>query len=135
MTRSSLPSRGAVPHLPDGVTVNDDEPAPRLVGTVEAAVLAGVTVRQLNHWAACGYLRPLRVGGGRGGQGTQWQWDERDVAAAARFGALSSALGGGRGLLLTFAQQLAARELDDQEAVGVMLDEGRFTVTVEVRRA
>ena len=131
MTPSSLPSRGARPHLPDGVTVNGTG---TVYGTVDAARLAGVTVRQLNHWAARGYLRPARVPDPRNG-GTMLQWDERDIDAAAKFGALSTALGGGQGLLWTFAQALAARRVTDEEAVGILLEVGRFVVTVEVSRA
>lgn len=102
-----------------------------MVGTIDAARLAGVTVRQLNHWAARGYLRPHREGDGS--QGTRLRWDARDVEAAARFGALSAALGGGRGMLWTFAQALAV-EGTEEEAVGVLMEVGGFTVTVEVRR-
>lgn len=101
-------------------------------GTIDAAAMAGVTVRQLNHWAAEGYLRPERiVGPGRGS--VQLRWDQRDIDAAARFGALSAALDGGSGLLWRFAEALTAPH-DTDDAVGIILDEGRFTVSVEVRR-
>ena len=100
-------------------------------GTIDAARKAGVTVRQLNHWAARGYLRPIAVSA-PGHAGMKWQWDERDIDAAARFGALSAALGGEQGLLWTFARALAVPRATD-DAVGVMMDVGRFRVTVEVR--
>jgi hypothetical protein len=105
----------------------------RMYGTVDAARMAGVSVRQLAHWAARGYLRPVRVPGlGQGGK--QLQWDERDIDAAAKFGALSAALGGGGGLLWTFAQALTVpRGID--EAVGVIVEVGQFVVTIEVQRA
>ena len=102
-----------------------------MYGTIDAARMAGVSVRQLNHWAARGYLRPERVPDARNG-GTMLQWDERDIDAAARFGALSAALGGGGGLLWRFAQALAAARGSD-DAVGIIMEEGRFTVTIEVR--
>ena len=101
-----------------------------MYGTIDAARMAGVSVRQLNHWAARGYLRPARVPDARNG-GTMWQWDDRDIDAAARFGALSAALGGGGGLLWTFAQALVAQRGTD-EAVGVIMQQGRFTVTIQV---
>lgn len=102
-------------------------------GTIDAARMAGVTVRQLNHWAQCGYLRPIRETGHHTGQGgVMLRWDTRDIDAAARFGALSAALAGGKDLLWTFAQALT-REHD--EVVGILMDEGRFTVSVEVRDA
>jgi hypothetical protein len=100
-------------------------------GTIDAAAIAGVTVRQLNHWAKCGYLRPLRETGNHVGHGgVVLRWDMRDIDAAARFGALSAALAGGRDLLWTFAQALTAPY---GEAVGIVMDEGRFTVSIEVR--
>jgi len=46
--------------------------------TVEAAKLANVSVRQLNHWAACGYLRP--IGGGSSGKRYRWPIGEIDLA-------------------------------------------------------
>ena len=105
------------------------------VSTVEAARLAGVTVRQLTHWADAGYLRPMRTKGDKlgGHAGVRLRWDARDIDAAARFGALSAALGlgnGGVGVLRTFASALA---VPYGEAVGVLVEAGRFTVSVEVR--
>ena len=99
--------------------------------TFDAAVLAGVTVRQLTHWAASGYLRPLRTGKGDS-SGSRLRWDVQDIEAAARFGALSAALGSGHHVLRVFSQALA---IPHEDAVGVMLQEGRFTVTIEVRSA
>jgi MerR HTH family regulatory protein len=99
--------------------------------TVEAAARAGVTVRQLTYWADRGYLRPERVVRGAGRGEHAWRWDETDIDAAARFGALAAALGSGRFLLTTFAQALAVPYGD---AVGILIDEGRFTVSIEVRR-
>ena len=100
-------------------------------GTIDAARLAGVSVRQLTHWADLGYLRPIReVGHGYGGK--RYQWDMRDIDAASRFGALSAALGlGGSRMARTFSRTLAVPY--DPDLVGVMVDVGRFTVTVEVR--
>jgi hypothetical protein len=99
--------------------------------TVDAARMAGVTIRQLNHWAACGYLRPHREGSGSH-QGTRLRWDERDIDAAARFGALASLVVPTKQpseLLVAFARRLA---LPYDEAVGILVDLGRFSVVVEV---
>jgi len=51
-----------------------DEP----VNTVQAAKMANVSVRQMNHWAACGYLRP--IGGGSSGRPYRWTVGEIDLA-------------------------------------------------------
>ena len=101
-------------------------------GTIEAARMAGVTVRQLNYWAARGYLQPVREIA-RDDHGTRWVWSGRDVDAAARFGALSNALGLGSSarLLREFAERLAGVDAY-AEAVTVILEAGRFIVTVKV---
>jgi hypothetical protein len=97
--------------------------------TIDAARMAGVTIRQLNHWASCGYLRPLRIGTGQ--QGTRLRWNADDVDAAARFGALASlVVNGGQPLLKCFAQRLAIGDYGG--AVGVVIDLGRFNVCVVV---
>lgn len=99
--------------------------------TIEAARMAGVSVRQLTHWADRGYLRPIRTGTGAS-SGSRLRWDSRDVDAAARFGALSAALTGTH-LLRVFSQALACTH--EADVVGVLLDRGAFTVSVEVRDA
>jgi hypothetical protein len=97
--------------------------------TIEAAARAGVSVRQLTEWADRGYLRPLRQGNGDQ-QGTRWRWEARDIDAAARFGALSHALRSPRWLFTTFGQ---AFTLPHGDAVGILMDCGRFAVSIEVR--
>jgi hypothetical protein len=102
--------------------------------TAEAALRAGVTVRQLNHWASRGYVRPLRANGAGHG-GTRLRWEARDVTAAGRLGALSQALGLGAGpgadLLGRFAQSLAVHHGDD--AAGVLVLVGDYEVELTVR--
>jgi hypothetical protein len=97
--------------------------------TIEAARLAGVTVRQIRHWADCGYLRPERHNG-KGHGGVVFSWDTRDVTDAAILGAVSAALGH-RNLLQSFAYSLATKH--SARKVGILIDTGAYTVTVEVR--
>ena len=55
-------------------------PAPREeLASPEVCGLAGVTYRQLNYWAARGYLRPVRTGHGSG-HPMLWPADEAAVA-------------------------------------------------------
>ena len=105
---------------------------PETWSTIDAAARAGVTVRQLTQWADRGYLRPERVTRDAGRGEHALRWDARDIDAAARFGALSAALGRNRrAVRTTFAQALA---LPHGDAVGIMFDYGRFAVSIEVRR-
>ena len=105
--------------------------------TVEASERAGVSIRQLHSWANEGYLRPIRIAGTNGRAGMSMRWETRDVEAAAIMGAVSRALNlgpnaYGPGMLYLFACALAVRQGD---AVGVVLTEGEYEVTVEVRHA
>jgi hypothetical protein len=97
--------------------------------TIEAARLAGVSVRQIRHWADCGYLRPERTNG-VGHAGVVFAWDSRDVSDAAILGAVSAALGH-RNLLQSFAYSLATKH--SARKVGILIDTGAYTVSVEVR--
>ena len=64
-----------------------------LYPTVEAAGLAGVTVRQLRSWADSGYLRPARHNGhGRGLASTVLAWPIGEVDRAEILGVLSRQL-------------------------------------------
>lgn len=100
--------------------------------TVEAARIAGVSVRMLRHWEAVGYLRAQRTEGHGTGYASQvLAWDEDDIEAAAYLGAVSRAMGqSGANLMQLFAHALAVPHGDN---VGVSVDSTNYTVTVEVR--
>lgn len=57
------------------------------MSTVAASRLAKVTVRQLNHWAASGYLHPRREPGA--GQGGTFVWPPEEVDRAEMLGILA----------------------------------------------
>jgi hypothetical protein len=102
--------------------------------TIEAARVAGITVRQANHWAVRGYVRPERVNGS--GSGYRLRWSDEDVSKAAMLGALSRVLGQGPDgtgePLRTFAAKLAVQR--GAGVCGVLVDDGRgYEVTIEVR--
>jgi hypothetical protein len=59
------------------------------MSTIDAAKEAHVSVRQLNHWAATGYLHPRRDPGGGFGN---WAWPVEEVDRAEMLGVLSRAL-------------------------------------------
>ena len=100
-------------------------------GTIEAARMAGVTVRQLQYWAARGYLQPVREITSDE-RGARWVWSGRDVDAAARFGALSNALGLGQSARLFARLAAVIGDAPYEQTVALVLDVGRFTVRVEV---
>jgi hypothetical protein len=93
--------------------------------------MAGVSVRQMNHWTERGYLRPERVGNGDG-TGTRFAWESRDISHAAILGALSSVVDKGS-LLKLFAYTLATPESRDMDEVGIIVDTGTHLVTVSVQ--
>jgi DNA-binding transcriptional MerR regulator len=90
--------------------------------TIDAAAAAHVSVRQLRHWAACGYVRPIREDVGRG----RYLWTERDIEHAAMLGALA------RTSLELFAMQLAVN--GERERCGVIRTDGPYEVLITVRR-
>jgi hypothetical protein len=106
--------------------------------TVEAAALAGITVRQANHWAARGYVRPERVGGT--GSGYRLRWMREDVEKCAMLGALSRVLGlgpnGSGEPLGAFAMKLAVQR--ETGACGLLVTDERsgevYEVLIEVRQ-
>ena len=95
------------------------------LSTVDAASRAGVTVRQLNHWAAQGYVVPEIVHGtpGRGGIGKRWSVGEVDVAE----------------LLGVFSRQLLRDDLLGRltdairGSTGLSLFDGDYVVRVTVK--
>jgi hypothetical protein len=87
--------------------------------TVEAAAASGATVRQLNYWASLGYVRPAREPWGTRTR----RWTQREVDAAARFVAVLELVRDG-----TVLEALAY----DDDPVRVVLEAGRFMVSIEV---
>ena len=59
--------------------------------TLIAARDAGVTIRQLNHWTACGYVHPT-VAPGRGHGGRRLRWSVGDIDRAELLGVFSRTL-------------------------------------------
>ena len=72
-----------------GQSVPETEATPNVteetVNTVAAAHIARVSVRQLNHWAACGYVRPI----GNRGIGNPDRWTVGEIDVAEMLGAFS----------------------------------------------
>jgi hypothetical protein len=89
--------------------------------TVEAAKVARVTVRQLGHWADCGYLQPLHVDG-QGHAGRSLRWTVADVDRAEMLGVVSRTLAH-TDLLARFA-----KALDHEPAL--VLNDGDYDVFV-----
>jgi DNA-binding transcriptional MerR regulator len=73
--------------------------------TTQAVVAAtGVTYRQLDYWARCGYVRPKHEGAGSG----VWRrWSERELHVAELIGRLTRA-----GVVLEVAARVARLAID-----------------------
>lgn len=67
--------------------MTDPEPVP----TIDAARQANVSVRQLRHWAQCGYLHPTKTARPRQGAHTL-TWSAGDIDRAELLGVLSRAV-------------------------------------------
>jgi DNA-binding transcriptional MerR regulator len=55
-----------------------------LIGSTQAVREAGITYRQLDHWARLGYLRPVQAGG----SGNAREWTRAEVNIARLMGRL-----------------------------------------------
>jgi hypothetical protein len=95
------------------------------VTTADAAKAAGVTVRQLGHWAQCGYVRPEVVQGRVAGPGKAYRWSTAEVDLAEMLGVVSRQLGR--------PDLLGAVSTALREGTGFTLGDGDYEVVVTLR--
>jgi hypothetical protein len=95
------------------------------MSTIDAAREAGVSVRQLNHWAATGYLHPRREAGA-GYAGSCLVWPVEEVDRAEMLGVLSRAIYR-PGLLGRLAEAV-------EHGTALVMRDGYYDVVVSWRR-
>jgi hypothetical protein len=96
------------------------------LSTDEVCRRAGITARQLRHWAERGHLRRPLVGGGGHGTAYAMRWSIQCAERAELLGAVSRLLGGS-------AIGPVARALPEGETFAIIEDKA-FAVVLEVRQ-